>query len=105
MRRTYSLLRVALALMADPLGQHWGYDLMKRSGVRSGVLYPILQRMLDDGWVADGWEELTDEPRKRPARRYYQLTDRGRKELGAVVSDARLDVRFVPPATVPGVVF
>ena len=56
MRRTYALIQVALALMDDPTGQHWGYDLSRRAGVRSGVLYPILHRMLDEGWLEDGWE-------------------------------------------------
>ena len=57
MRKTHSLVQVAVAFMADPGGRHWGYDLSKRSGVRSGVLYPTLQRMLDKDWVVDGWEE------------------------------------------------
>lgn len=95
MKRTYALLMVALALMADPEGQHWGYELSKRSGVRSGVMYPILQRMLDEGWLDDGWEE---QPRvgkaKRPPRRYYELTEEGKAELGAVIAEARRDARF-----------
>lgn len=97
MRRTYALVQVALTLMADASGRHWGYELSKRSGVRSGVMYPILGRMLDEGWLTDGWE---DQPRpgraKRPPRRYYQLTDKGKAALGAVVADARHDARFAP---------
>ena len=57
MRRTYALVQVALALMDDAGGRHWGYELSKRSGVRSPVMYRNLQRMLDEGWLADGWEE------------------------------------------------
>lgn len=95
MRKTHSLVQVALALMEDPLGRHWGYGLMKRAGVRSGVLYPILQRMLTEGWVHDGWEDPAEIEGRRPARRYYQLTDKGRQELGAVMADAQNDARFV----------
>lgn len=95
MRKTYSLVQVAMALMAEPGGRHWGYDLSKRSGVRSGVLYPTLQRMLDEGWLQDGWEEQGSRARaKRPPRRYYELTDKGKAELGAVLSEARQDARF-----------
>jgi PadR family transcriptional regulator PadR len=94
MRKTHSLVQVAVALMDDPGGRHWGYDLSKRSGVRSGVLYPTLQRMLDEGWVQDGWEEQGEFRAKRPPRRYYKLTDRGKTELGALLSEARHDVRF-----------
>lgn len=94
MRKTFSLIQVALALMADPGGRHWGYDLSRRSGVRSGVLYPMLQRMLDEGWLLDGWEEQGEVRAKRPPRRYYELTDKGKTELGAVLRTARQDTRF-----------
>ena len=94
MRKTHSLVQVAMALMEDPGRRHWGYDLSKRSGVRSGVLYPTLQRMLDEGWISDGWEEQGEVRAKRPPRRYYELTDEGREQLGALLSEARQDVRF-----------
>ena len=95
MRRTYALVQVALALMADASGWHWGYELSKRSGVRSPVMYRILQAMLDEGWLADGWEEQPQAGRaKRPPRRYYELTNAGKIELGAVIAEARRDTRF-----------
>jgi PadR family transcriptional regulator, regulatory protein PadR len=96
-KRTYALVQVALALMADPTGRHWGYELSKRSGVRSGVMYPILQRMLDEGWLDDGWEDQPTVGRaKRPPRRYYELTDEGKTALGGVIAEARRDARFAP---------
>jgi PadR family transcriptional regulator PadR len=95
MRRTYALVQVALALMADAGGRHWGYNLSKQSGVRSGVMYPILQRMLDEAWLEDGWEDQARVGRaKRPLRRYYELTDEGKIALGALVAEARHDARF-----------
>jgi len=97
MRRTYALVQVALALLDDVGGRHWGYELSKRSGVRSPVMYRILQSMLDEGWLADGWEEQIQAGRaKRPPRRYYELTDAGKTELGAVIAEARRDARFRP---------
>lgn len=97
MRKTYALVQVALGLMADPSGRHWGYELSKRSGVRSGVMYPTLQRMLDEEWLADGWEDQVQVGRvKRPPRRYYELTDKGKIALGAVIAEARRDARFAP---------
>ncbi len=96
MRRTKSLLRVAVALMEQPDARHWGYDLTKRAGMRSGVLYPVLHRMLDEGWLSDGWEETAPSVgRARPPRRYYELTDEGRRALGALAEQARADA---PPA-------
>jgi PadR family transcriptional regulator, regulatory protein PadR len=94
MRRTHAQVQVALALMEDPSGRHWGYELSKRAGVRSGVLYPILHRMLDEGWLEDGWEDQQEVTGKRPPRRYYELTELGVQELGAVVQAARSDARF-----------
>lgn len=100
MRRTYALVQVAIALMADASGRHWGYELSKQSGVRSGVMYPALQRMLDQGWLADGWEDQAQTGRtKRPPRRYYVLTEAGKAALGAVIAEARRDARFAPLVT------
>jgi PadR family transcriptional regulator, regulatory protein PadR len=94
MRKTHALVQVAMALVNDPTGRHWGYELSKKTGVRSGVLYPMLTRMLDEGWVEDGWEDPTTIRDKRPPRRYYELTNEGRLALGAVLRDASHDVRF-----------
>jgi PadR family transcriptional regulator PadR len=94
MRRTHALIQVVMALLEDPGGQHWGYELSRRSGVRSGVLYPILQRMLDEGWLEDGWENPSEIQGKRPPRRYYELTGQGRVELAAIMHEARQDARF-----------
>ena len=103
MRKTHALVQVAAVLMSEANGRHWGYDLSSRSGVRSGVMYPILQRMLDEGWLADGWEDQMHAGRaKRPPRRYYELTDEGKAALGAVLVQARRDARF-RSIMVPGI--
>jgi PadR family transcriptional regulator PadR len=94
MRKTHALIQVAMALLDDPTGRHWGYELSKQSGVRSGVLYSMLTRMLDEGWVEDGWEDPTTIREKRPPRRYYELTDKGRLTLGGLLQEARRDARF-----------
>jgi PadR family transcriptional regulator PadR len=86
MKRTQRLLEVARALMAAPRGRHWGYELSRETGLRSGVLYPILHRMFDENWLVDGWEQLEAARRPRPPRRYYKLTDLGRAELGALLA-------------------
>ena len=94
MRKTHALVQVAMALLDDPTGRHWGYELSRQAGVRSGVLYPMLTRMLDEGWVEDGWEDPTTIREKRPPWRYYELTDEGRLALGAILQQARSDARF-----------
>lgn len=94
MRRTHALIQVAMALMEDPTGRHWGYELSRQAGVRSGVLYPILHRMFDEGWLEDGWEDPGQLKGKRPPRRYYELTAEGRLALGALLQEAKSDARF-----------
>lgn len=90
MRRTRALNEVAVALLENPRDRHWGYELSRASGVRSGVIYPLLRRLLEQGLLIDGWED----PAKisgRPPRRYYQLTDAGRAELAAVAHAAQAE--------------
>ncbi|MGW4719401.1 PadR family transcriptional regulator [Nocardia sp. NPDC004260] len=94
MRKTRSLVQVAAALLAEPDAHHWGYDLIKRSGERSAVVYPMLTKMLDEGWLVDGWEDPTTIKEKRPPRRYYELTELGKLELGATLRAAQTDRRF-----------
>lgn len=75
-----------MVLLSSPTDQHWGYDLSKKSGVPSGVLYPMLQRFLNEGIIQDGWEDPATIS-GRPPRRYYELTDKGRGMLsGALAS-------------------
>lgn len=85
MRRTRSLLVVLDALLADPNESHWGYQLRRVTGLRSGVLYPILRRLLEAGWVEDGWEEPAA-AEGRPPRRYYSLTPTGFAKAKAMVA-------------------
>jgi PadR family transcriptional regulator PadR len=94
MRTTYALVHVALALMSAPGDRHWGYELSRTSGVRSGVLYPILRRMFEEEWLADGWERPEELTESRPPRRYYTLTEKGLRELGALLVTAQADPRF-----------
>jgi PadR family transcriptional regulator, regulatory protein PadR len=94
MRKTHALIQVAMELLSDPTAKYWGYELGKRAGVRSGVLYPMLTRMLEAGWLTDGWEDPDTIEDKRPPRRYYELTDEGRLQLGGVAQEARSDARF-----------
>jgi len=94
MRTTHALVSVALALLDDPDARHWGYSLSKQSGVRSGAMYPLLTRLLNEGWLVDGWEDEAETGGDRPPRRYYQLTELGRRELGGVVRRADSERRF-----------
>lgn len=82
MRKTRALSLVAGALLQAPNTRHYGYELSRHTGVRPGVMYPILNRLLEAGWLADNWEDDTETSGGRPPRRYYTVTDEGREQLG-----------------------
>lgn len=88
MRVTYRLVQLAQVLMADPDGKHWGYQLMQDANMPSGVVYPLLSRMRDEGWVkmrTTAGKSAT----LGPVRRYYTLTAKGKRELDAVMKAAK----------------
>ena len=79
-RHAQALRGLAPILAANPDQRWFAYTLSRKSGVRTGLLYPALQRMLDEGWLTYGWESDT-EAAGRPPRRWYRLTPRGRSQL------------------------
>lgn len=83
-RRTVEVLRSLLD--ADGEWIH-GYDIVKRLGIASGSLYPILMRLHDRGVLETRWE---DSPTAgRPRRHMYRLTQEGtRWALAATVDPA-----------------
>lgn len=83
-------MRIAAAMMLEPDGRHYGYSLMSQTGLLSGTLYPILDRMLADGWAVSSWE-LPEPGAPGKPRRYYVLTDVGRRELTPLADGARRD--------------
>lgn len=80
MRRTEQAQRVAAALLDNPAGPHWGYQLGKQAHVRSGALYPILRRFHEAGWLRESMEQPVP-ALGRPARLYYTVTEAGRQGL------------------------
>ena len=66
----------------------YGYDIVKRLSaidglvMGEGTIYPILSRFKKEGLV----ETTLAESPEGPARKYYQLTDRGRQLLGKMLA-------------------
>jgi DNA-binding PadR family transcriptional regulator len=76
-----------LVLSALAAGAHYGLEVIERTGLSSGTVYPALRRLEAGGLLESDWE---DEARAhddgRPARRYYRLTREGSAAL-AVARD------------------
>jgi DNA-binding PadR family transcriptional regulator len=63
------------ALAARSQHWHYGYELMKDTGLKSGTLYPLLMRMTDQQLVEAEWREPSHPG--RPPRHAYRLTASG----------------------------
>lgn len=81
------LARVSRALLNDPGARHFGYPLSQSSGVRYAKLLRVLDWMLDQGWLTDGWESAA-EADGRPPRRWYRPTPLGLDWLADVIEHA-----------------
>lgn len=77
--------RVLTALAAESEDWRYGYDLMQRTGLQAGSLYPILMRLAERGQVESRWEPNARPG--RPPRHMYRLTPAGRA-LAAEASPA-----------------
>jgi DNA-binding transcriptional regulator PaaX len=74
---------IAAAALADE--EVWGLRICQSSGLGTGTVYPILERLQAAGWIDASWEE--GQPSGRPRRRFYALTEAGR--LGRAEAHAK----------------
>jgi DNA-binding PadR family transcriptional regulator len=79
-------VRVLGLLLQEPEGWHYGYDLSRRTALKSGTLYPILLRLSEQGWLETRWEE--PEHPGRPPRHIYRLTAEGVREARSTLQRA-----------------
>lgn len=66
---------VLAALLELPAAWSHGYDLMQRTALKSGTLYPLLMRLADRGLVEAEWQPPV--PPARAPRHAYRLTKEG----------------------------
>jgi DNA-binding PadR family transcriptional regulator len=97
--------RVLMVMLRNPGEQHYGLEVAKTAGVKSGTLYPILARLENAGWLASDWEQVDSAAVGRPPRRYYQLTATGarealkiRNQLAAAIAASGLQAWVPRPA-------
>jgi PadR family transcriptional regulator PadR len=73
-RMTTQTLAVLSTMLGDEDADWYGLDLSKRSGLKPGTIYPILDRLLKAGWLDRRWEDVDPVAEGRPRRRLYRLT-------------------------------
>lgn len=76
LRRSPQTLAVLSALLGEPREWHYGYDLLRETGLKSGTLYPIFARLQRGGWLQHRWEKPAAPG--RPPRHLYRLTQQGK---------------------------
>jgi DNA-binding PadR family transcriptional regulator len=82
-RITKTLLRVLEAFAEDPAREWYGLELMDAAHLSSGTLYPILHRLVGDGWLVQTRDVPSDAGGS--GRRMYRLTAIGATAAGEVL--------------------
>lgn len=81
-------------------GDAYGLDLVARTGLPSGTVYPTLARLKRSGLVVARWEDQRVAEREgRPRRRYYELSTEGARALVAGaerIAQAAAELRAAP---------
>jgi len=95
-RLTAQTLAVLSTILSDPEGDWYGLELSKRSGLKPGTIYPILDRLLKAGWLERRWEDIDPVAEGRPRRRLYRLTG-----TSAVAARLALDEHLASLQPVP----
>jgi PadR family transcriptional regulator PadR len=96
MRISHQTERVLQALLDGP-EETYGFALAEATGLKAGTLYPILQRLLGEGWVDARWEDIDESASGRRRRRYYRLTGRGEHCAKRAVNGQSEGLRHLMP--------
>src|SRR5690242_1217709 len=81
------VLEVLLHVLPD--GEVYGLEISEQTDLLPGTIYPILQRLHNDGWVSRREEKIDPHVEKRPPRLYYSLTAEGAERASALLASAR----------------
>jgi DNA-binding PadR family transcriptional regulator len=75
-------LGTVMVLHAMARGCQYGFDIIEETGLTSGTIYPALEKLEQLGLARSEWEDgRVAQQEKRPARRYYAITARGKTTL------------------------
>jgi DNA-binding PadR family transcriptional regulator len=94
--------RAVAVLRAIVDGDRHGFDIMDATSLPSGTVYPILGRLEEQGCVRSRWETAAAAQKaRRPARRYYEITAAGRRQLDASLEHYRTLGGSLPAEATP----
>jgi DNA-binding PadR family transcriptional regulator len=85
-RITAQTLSILGVFLASPDQEVAGADIAKRTGLKSGTLYPALFRLERAKWLESKWEDGVPQDLGRPRRRMYVLTGVGEEQARLICS-------------------
>lgn len=69
---------------------YYGYEIISELdkwqilAAKESTIYPLLRRLLKEGFLSSYWQETTE---GLPPRKYYSITDTGKEYLGAMSTE------------------
>src|SRR3954451_3683690 len=98
---TVTTMKVLARMLDDPGGEWYGFDLIERTKIKSGTLYPILIRLEKAGWLESRLENVDPRLAGRPARRLYSLSGEGELAARSAIETHLKDLRSAAPSLAP----
>jgi len=87
--------RTILAMLRKtPRDWQYGYEISKLTQIKSGVLYPILMRLHEQGLLESEWRE--PDKQGHPPRHVYRLTT-----SGILLANEQAADETLPPLNLP----
>jgi DNA-binding PadR family transcriptional regulator len=86
-------LKLLKLLLENPQEGRSGAQISKATGIGSGTMYPLLQRLELAKWIEGDWEDVNPADAGRPKRRFYKLTPTG--QVGATKALAELQTAAI----------
>jgi DNA-binding PadR family transcriptional regulator len=89
-------LKLLTLLLENPGNARSGASISKATGIGSGTMYPLLQRLEMAKWIEGKWEDADPSEVGRPKRRLYKLTAQGQIEARKALAEFQISVPGVP---------
>lgn len=83
-RITTQTLSILSVFLTSPEQEIAGTDIARKTGLKSGTLYPALFRLERATWLRSEWEEGAPAELGRPRRRMYLLTPKGAEQARSI---------------------
>jgi PadR family transcriptional regulator PadR len=85
-------LKLLTLFLENPQEGRSGAAISKATGLGSGTMYPLLQRLEIAKWIKGKWEDVEPSEVGRPKRRLYKLTRSGQVEAKKALQEYHISV-------------